>query len=213
MRPAVAHLVGLALFLFIPVVLFLFVRHPAPIAASLTGGVGLMLGHRLLARPYMERVRDRRCVWCARTWQSPPGADLVPAVEVTSATGRVQLLACPRHVAPTRRFMAFVDRFRLPLRLGIAVPLAGLLGALALALTGETAALQPATALFQLLVGLTVNAAAWGYLAAGEPARTRGAFPLHNFYLLGLRILLWIFRLIGIWWIVAGAAWWIARFR
>jgi hypothetical protein len=29
---------------------------------------------------------------------------------------------------------------------------------------------------------------------------------VHNFFLLGLRPLLWIFRLVGLWWIWKGAA-------
>jgi hypothetical protein len=30
-------------------------------------------------------------------------------------------------------------------------------------------------------------------------------FPAHNLFLLGVRNLLWIFRLVGAWWIVRGA--------
>src|SRR5260370_32954604 len=55
---------GVLLFLFIPLVLYLFVRHPEPIAASLAAGVGLVLGHRFLARPYMVRAMPRKGVWC-----------------------------------------------------------------------------------------------------------------------------------------------------
>ncbi|HSU81776.1 MAG TPA: hypothetical protein VLR69_05110, partial [Thermoanaerobaculia bacterium] len=53
---------GVLLFLFIPVVLFLFVRHPEPVGVSLAAGVALMIGHRFLARPYMERVREVKCL-------------------------------------------------------------------------------------------------------------------------------------------------------
>lgn len=53
---------GVLLFLFIPVVLFLFVRHPEPVGASLVGGIVLMLGHRFLARPYMERSLAAKCL-------------------------------------------------------------------------------------------------------------------------------------------------------
>ena len=48
---------GIACFLFIPLVLYLYVVHPEPVALSTAAGVVLMLGHRLLARPYMQRVR------------------------------------------------------------------------------------------------------------------------------------------------------------
>jgi hypothetical protein len=29
-------------------------------------------------------------------------------------------------------------------------------------------------------------------------------FPLHNFFLLGIRNTLWVFRLVGAWWLVDG---------
>jgi hypothetical protein len=50
-----------------------------------------------------------------------------------------------------------------------------------------------------------VNLAALGP-ALGRPGPPpRAAFPPHNFTLLGVRNLLWIFRLVGVWWIAAGA--------
>jgi len=94
------------------------------------------------------------------------------------------------------------------LRLGIFVPLLLLLLALLATALGRTVPLLAATALFQLIVGVTVNTAALGYLfqrprpAPGVPIAV--PFPVHNFFLLGVRILLWIFRLVGIWWIWKG---------
>jgi hypothetical protein len=32
----------------------------------------------------------------------------------------------------------------------------------------------------------------------------RSPFPLHNLFLLGIRNTLWVFRLVGAWWLVAG---------
>ncbi len=59
-------------------------------------------------------------------------------------------------------------------------------------------------ALFQGLVGIAVNVAAFGYFAATPRLPARVPFPAHNFFLLGIRNLLWVFRLVGIWWIVRG---------
>src|SRR5882672_4566212 len=63
---------GVVLFLFIPLVLVLFVRHPAPLGVSLGAGVLLMVGHRFLARPYMARVAPLKCVWCNRVLAGVP---------------------------------------------------------------------------------------------------------------------------------------------
>jgi hypothetical protein len=86
-----------------------------------------------------------------------------------------------------------------------------LLAALAAAAAGagQPRALAASTALFQLLVGVTVSVAAWGYLLVRSPAENAPIpvpFPAHNFFLLGVRLLLWIFRLVGAWWIVRGAS-------
>jgi hypothetical protein len=203
---------GIGLFLFIPLVLFLFVRHPAPVGLSLLMGVLLMLGHRRLARPYMLRALPSKCLWCNRvpplgagpggsTETGPEVLDLAAGSEVHHA------LCCPGHRRPAGRFFAWLAAGRLGFAAGIFLPLLLLLGALAAAALGERAPLATATALFQLVVGLTVNVAALVPWLGREPAPGTAIpvpFPLHNFFLLGVRALLWIFRLVGIWWIVVG---------
>ena len=194
---------GVLLFLFIPAVLYLFVAHPEPLVASLVGGVVLMLGHRFLALPYAERVRAAKCIWCNRWLDEGAAAE---RVTVADGASEVVFAACPGHAAPAHRFFVWVDRRRLPLRLGIALPLLALLVALGLAAAGRTSPLPVATDLFRLVVGITVNAAAWGpFVPAPAGSVPRAAFPLHNFSLLGVRAILWIFRLVGLWWIVSSA--------
>ncbi len=211
--PRRAAVLGMVLFLFIPVVLYLFVAHPAPVAGSLAAGLLLMAGHRFLARPYMLATRAHKCVWCNRAFDEQPGGESTPQRAVELAQGgalpALELLTCAAHVAPTQRFFAFVDRCRLPLRIGIGLPLGLLLGALVALSAGLGDWTEPATALFRLAVGLTVHLAALGpWLGALRP-ESRAAFPVHNFYLLGIRAILWIFRLVGIWWIVVGGSYWL----
>jgi hypothetical protein len=196
------QLLGLALFLFIPVVLFLFVVHPKPIGLSLAAGVALMLGHRFLARPYMRRVAIRRCLWSGGSLDSHETED----VDLGGQPARVRA----RHARDLRRFFTWIYRRRLPLRVGIFLPLLVLLGTLiatAAGLAPDDDYAAVATDIFRLVVGLTVNFAAWGWLTVGEPdAELSVPFPVHNFFLLGVRALLWIFRLVGIWWIWLGAS-------
>ena len=90
LRPATSAAVGVALFLFIPAVLVLFVVHPEPIAASLASGVVLMMGHRLIAMPYFRAVRPSTCAWCHRTldgarvevWSARPIEGVEPGAPV-----------------------------------------------------------------------------------------------------------------------------------
>jgi hypothetical protein len=197
------QLTGILLFLFIPLVLFLFVRHPEPIGASLVGGVVLMLGHRFLARPYMERSVPVKCVWCNRVLPAGEGDTL----DLQAGERVIQARCCAGHREPAAKYFSFLASWRWVLRAGIFGPLLILLGTLAAAAFGRQVPVDDATALFKLVVGITVNLAAFGYFAMPPvPGRlpTAVPFPVHNFFLLGVRNLLWVFRLVGIWWIWQG---------
>jgi hypothetical protein len=201
---------GILLFLFIPLVLFLFVRHPEPLGLSLAAGIVLMLGHRFLARPYMERALSWKCIWCNRVLPAGEG----DVLELRANGRDLQARCCNGHREPAGRFFSFLAAWRWPLRAGIFVPLLLLLAALTAAAFGRDAALPAATALFRLVIGITVNLAAFGYLPMPPlPGRlpTAVPFPVHNFFLLGVRALLWIFRLIGIWWIWQGLSWFLGH--
>lgn len=202
--PLRLQIVGLLLFLFIPLVLFLFVRHPEPVGMSLGAGVILMVGHRRLARPYMRRSLPWKCVWCNRVLPETGGETL----EMRAGADTLPARCCVGHRDPAARFFTFLRAWRWPLRLGIFVPLLVLLvSILAVSLGREILPLPDATAFFQLCVGITVNVAALGFLfvrGSGERMPLEVPFPVHNFFLLGVRTLLWIFRLVGIWWIWRG---------
>jgi hypothetical protein len=211
MRPLAGTIFGYVLFLFIPAVLYLFVAHPAPVGVSVGAGLFLMIVHRFLARPYMLAARPHKCVWCNRVFDEAAGGRVPQrAVELAQDGGAppLELLACAEHVERTRRFFAFVERCRLPLRGGIGLPLGLLLGALIAFSAGAGDWTEPATALFRLSVGLSVHLAALGPWLGAPREQSAAAFPVHNFYLLGVGAILWIFRLVGIWWIVAGATYW-----
>jgi hypothetical protein len=206
--PLRLQILGVLLFLFIPIVLFLYVRHPEPVGLSLAAGVILMIGHRRLARPYMRRALPWKCIWCNRVLPEGDGAtlELRAGVEVLPAR------CCTGHHRPAARTFTFLHAWRWPLRLGIFVPLLALLVALASAAFGrEIVPLPSVTAFFQLVIGLTVNLAAFGSLFVREERSTVAVpFPVHNFFLLGVRALLWIFRLVGIWWIWKGLSFFLA---
>ncbi len=201
--PLRAHTPGVLLFLFIPLVLFLFVRHPEPVGLSLAAGVVLIIGHRRLARPYMRRVLPWKCVWCNRILPSETGG----TIDLRAGSETLTARCCSGHCEPAARFFTFLQAWRWPLRLGIFVPLLLLLAALAATAFGLQVPLADATALFKVVVGITVNMAALGYLFMAPASTLAVPFPVHNFFLLGVRNLLWIFRLVGIWWIWQGLSW------
>ena len=57
------RLKGILLFLFIPIVLILYLVFPLGVLPSVILGIVLMLGHRFIARPFMFRNLEKRCVW------------------------------------------------------------------------------------------------------------------------------------------------------
>jgi hypothetical protein len=192
---------GIFLFAFIPLVLFLFLRQPLGPGLSLILGLAVMFGHRFLAAPWMSRHANARCLWCARQ------SDSASSLEVR-AGGRMWVMAAcgEEHRLRASRFLTFLNRFRVPVRLGIFIPLLLLLGGSLAGSLGHPFISHELSALqFRVAVAATVMAASVGYLAVRSSAeRPTCPFPLHNLFLLGIGNTLWVFRLVGTWWLVDG---------
>src|SRR5262245_49388015 len=189
---------GAALFAFIPLVLFLYLQLPLGPAASLLIGLGIMLSHRFAASPWMARHARDRCLWCGRAGPMP-----VP-LPILAGRRTWTLAACGEaHAALAGRFLTFVHRRRLLIALGIFAPLALLIaGTAALALGRPFMAHEWNRLQFRTIVAVTVVGASLGYRTVPSPATPlRGAFPLHNLYLLGIRATLWVFRIVGAVWL------------
>ena len=193
---------GLLLFAFIPLVLFLFLRQPIGAGLSVVVGAIVMFSHRFLAAPWMARHAAERCLWCGRAMTGGG------AVTVT-ASGRAWALAVcgPAHRSLTARFLTFVTNARAPIAVGIFVPLVLLLGGSLAAAAGRPILAHEWNAWqFRVSVAFTVFSASLAYRTVRIPADTLAfPFPLHNFFLLGIRNTLWVFRVVGLWWLADGA--------
>ncbi len=192
---------GVALFLFIPLVLVLFLRQPLGPAPSVLLGLVVMFGHRFLAAPWARRHAPDRCGWCAR----PGGGGVALQVEAGGEAWQVWA-CCRRHATLVARFVSLARRWRVAIASGIFLPLAILLGGTLAGAAGWPLLSRDVNALqFRVIGALTVVSASLGYLLVREPdERLRCPFPLHNLLLLGIRQTLWIFRIVGAWWIVDG---------
>jgi hypothetical protein len=193
---------GILLFLFIPLVLFLLLRQPVGPGRSVAIGLAVMFGHRFLAEPWMAKFADVRCLWCGRV-----GAGRTLAVV---ASGREwPMTACSEsHAALVTKFFGFVFRFRIVIGLGIFLPLAWLVVASLTAAAGRPLLPHATNALvFRVVVAATVVSASiapFAFASSAPEAPLRCPFPLHNLFLLGIRNVLWVFRLIGAWWLIDG---------
>ena len=199
---------GLLLFLPVPIVLLLFTRAPLGILPSLGVGIVLMLTHRLYARPWaLSRARGR-CLWCGAT--VTPAAPEARELELVDPRGPASWRSCGEtHARSATAVLAWAARRSGLLKLGI-------LGTLALFLFwGAAAALgwpsgarfEDAVAFFRIGVAATVLPLGWLAPRAEPPPGPppRAPFPLHVPALLGLQWVMWLFRLIGLLWLVQGA--------
>lgn len=207
MRPRSGHtagvcerVVGLLAFLPVPLVLWLFTAAPVGAVSSLLLGVVIMATHRLYARPFVRRHAPTRCLWCGGPASCP-----VP-VTVDDPLGPVNWTACtPAHADRALRTVTTAERWRRFLVTGI---LGGL--AIFLAFSGAAAAgwhggpsHADAAAIFKFAVAITV--VPFGLVASrGAPgsATPRSPFPLHIQALIGTAAVLWLFRLVGLLWLV-----------
>jgi hypothetical protein len=193
------RLAGALVFLPVPLVLWLFTRQPLGPWASLGAGVLLVLTHRLYARPFALLCAGRRCLWCG----GPAGEGPAVVVLEPFGTSHADLL--------TRTLGWAADRSRL-----LAV---SILGSLALFLCGAVAAalgrpawLEPGDPVAALRLGVALAVLPFGWLAPASHARDSPSgsaagralpFPVHVQALLGTLWVVWLFRLVGLWWLVA----------
>ncbi len=192
---------GIALFLPVPLVLWLFSFTPLGIPLSLTAGVLVMLTHPLYARPFALERKTRRCLWCGR--ETRDGTLLTVAEPQGETTWRV---CCADHESRLRRFLGWAGRGRWLLRGAILGGLALLLVVTPLAGTGRLAPLVPGDGItsFKLLVALVVFPLGLLGPVAGPPSpgALRVPFPVHIQSLIGTCAITWLFRIVGAIWLL-----------
>jgi hypothetical protein len=197
---------GVALFAFVPLVLWMFLAQPIGPGGSLALGVAIIAGHRVVAARWAARHAMRRCFWCGRPGQ-PAGAVPVASVPRTTAFA----VCSGAHERLVRQFFGFLHRFRVPIGIGIFAPLALLLLGTLLRALGAASLAHDANALqFRAIVAATVVLVSFAYRASAPAEHPRSPFPVHNFFLLGIRNTLWVFRIVGAWWLLA-AVWRLGR--
>ena len=198
------RLVGLLIFLPVPIVLWLFTRLPVGATASLCVAVALVVTHRVYARPFARRTADQRCLWCGGPARNGPSLAIVEPL------GETIWRACGGgHADALGRALAFAERHGLALRIGILGTLALFLPTASLAGAGRLGSLTTADAAALLRLGIAVTVLPLGWLGErrGRPsgAAPRVPFPVHIQALIGTWAVLWLFRLVGIVWLVLGA--------
>ena len=191
---------GLLLFLFIPLVLVLYLRMPLGLAPSVLGGIAIMVAHRFVARPWMERHLADRCFWCGRT-----GAPVEASFASKGTT--IAARACTeRHRDDLHAFGRTVATAKPALALLILVPVVlYLLNALT-AIAGRTIVpIESAAWGFKIPIALAVVTLSFAWpLGRSSSRRPAIDFPVHNLFLLGVNTTFWVFRIVGLFWLGQG---------
>ncbi|MCM2254271.1 MAG: hypothetical protein NDJ94_01250 [Vicinamibacteria bacterium] len=189
--------IGALLFLPVPLVLVLFVRASLGLGLSLGLGVAVMASHRSYARPWVIARAAKRCLWCGAN-------SAVERVAVSDPLGAAAWSACPLHATPLLAFVGWAERRAALLKAGI---LGSLLVLLAVGVAVVAGALpserySDAVALFQGSVALSVLPLSLFGPGCPAPTHARSPLPLHIQALVGSLTVVWLFRVVGVVWLV-----------
>ena len=196
------RLAGILLFLPVPVVLALFTRQPLGPWASLGLGVALMVTHRAYARPFALARASRRCLWCGGA------AGTGPSLALREPLGSTTWRACGEgHHLLAVRTLGWAARHRRFLMVGIPGSLLIFLAAAIAIALDRANGLEMADAVAFFRLGVAVTVLPLGWLAPSRgPAEMPDRplpFPVHAQALVGTLVVVWLFRLVGLWWLVA----------
>lgn len=193
------HLCGIALFLFIPIVLFLFLKYPFGILPSFGVAIFIMIAHRFVAIPFMNRFLHDRCLWCGRTSRERV------RLNVQCSSKEIEFEFCAEScINRAKRFFDFCSQYAVFLRAGIFIPLLWYVIAMSLdALNIFHFPREWNKFIFQFFIACTVVTISFLNRIGKETDAPKFPFPIHNLFLLGILNTLQVFRYVGIWWIVA----------
>ncbi|OGF65204.1 MAG: hypothetical protein A2Y62_17725 [Candidatus Fischerbacteria bacterium RBG_13_37_8] len=195
----IMNIKGLLLFLFIPVTLVLFLLFPFGVLISVLLGLGIMFFHRLIARPYMKYYHAKKCLWCNAPFKNASSLK----INVEEGKNVQEFNSCSEKCKRgVQNFFRFTGAYRHMIKWGILIPLAGYL-VIALLVSFEILALdmQWVKNSFKAIIAILVVSVSFFYRVGGA-AELVFPLPVHNLLLLGIRNTLWIFRIVGIWWLI-----------
>jgi hypothetical protein len=209
--PNSIHLLGVLLFLFIPLVLYLLLKLPFGVGPSLGIALLIMGGHRFVVGNFVRRYSRERCFWCGRTGKQRQRLTVSSGTSNgngnengNSKNGTMFEFCVDRCTAKAKRFFYFCNRYKDYIRAGIFGPLIFYALTVPLFLINKPIVpMEWETFVFRFFIACTVVAVSF-FPIKGESQRSLSfPFPAQNLLLLGIQNTLFVFRYVGIWWILA----------
>jgi hypothetical protein len=197
------RIAGVVLFLPVPLVLVLFTRQPLGPWPSLGLGLVLVATHRLYARRFALSRAARRCLWCGARVND--GRVLV----LQEPQGETRWRACGEpHRLSLSRTLGWASLHRRVLAVGILGTLGLFLAAAVSVAAGVTRRIDMGDTVAFFRLGVAATVLPLGWLAPthgpGEGPRRLLPFPVHVQALVGTLWVVWLFRLVGLWWLASG---------
>jgi len=194
------RLVGVLLFLPVPIVLCLLTQLPLGVFYSVGIALPLMISHRFYARPWALGRGRRRCLWCGSAAVEGP-------LVVIEEPGALTTWRCcgGHHGLYLRGTLERAWKLRAWLKGAIFTGLALVVFIPLAAACGVAGPLRAAdgVAAFRLLVALAVLPLAGLRFRSGRltDRPVPAPFPVHIQALIGTWAVLWLFRLVGLIWL------------
>jgi hypothetical protein len=190
------HIKGFLLFLFIPLVLYLFLQHPFGVIQSFLTAIAIMIGHRWIARPFFLRNANQRCFWCGRS-KNPRVSQEVKSGDTVAI--ELCVYGCSKRAL---QFFDFTSGYRHFLRAGIFLPLGWYIITMVLDALGIFHFPENWNHfIFQFMIAATVVIISFAYRSGSETSYPSFPFPIHNLFLIGAKNTLLVFRYVGFWWL------------
>lgn len=195
------YLEGLLLFSFIPMTLYIMLVLPFGIIMSLLIAIMMIALHRFIARPYLMNHKMHKCFWCNKVSEKMYDYD----IEIFQGQSRFNFKAC-REVCykELNNFFSFTGAYGGIVKWSILIPLIlYFIGTLFLATGYYQWDIKWNKAFFKGMIALSVILISFVYKIPVKSKVLSFPLPIHNLSLLGIRNTVWIFRLVGAWWIYA----------
>lgn len=192
------RLKGIMLFLFIPITLILLLMFPFGILISVSLGILIIIFHRSVARPYLDKYAMEKCIWCNTIINNKE-----INIDVLEKGKSIKFVSCSEDCkVKTSEFFIFTNKVSLLIKWGILAMIIIYLASVLLWYFGVTLiGIKESKNLFKGVIAVIVLFVSFFYRGS-KGDKLYFPLPIHNLFLLGIKNTLWVLRIVGGIWLI-----------